>query len=114
MPKVAVSERVPLLVGMAVERTGDDVIPGRYDHERQVWVVDGPDGREEPIVLTARDSAELVTKTKVQHEQDDPGAMAFLEGSTKTFNQQERDDQAIGALLELATKTETRRERDDR
>ncbi|MBC7907123.1 MAG: hypothetical protein H7Y60_10300 [Rhodospirillaceae bacterium] len=102
-----------MLVGLAVERTGDDTIPGHYDAERQVWVVDGPQGSE-PIVLTARDSAELVTKTKVQQEQDDPGAMAFLEGSTKTFTQQERDDQGISALLELATKTETRRERDDR
>lgn len=113
MPKTIGSERVPLLVALAVERTGDDTIPGCYDPERQVWVVEGPEGCE-PIVLTARDSAELVTKTKVQQEQDDPGAMTFLDGSTKTSTRPERDDQRITALLELATKTETHRERDDR
>jgi len=113
MTRVAVPENIPLLVGLAVERSGDDEIPGHYDPQRLVWVVDGPDGTE-PIVTTARESAELVTKTKVHQEQDDPGALAFLEGSTKTFTQQERDDTAMAALLELATKTETRRERDDR
>lgn len=114
MKGIAVSGNVPLLVGLAVERSGDDDgIPGRYDSERQVWVVDGPNGAQ-PIVTTARDCAELVTKTKVHQEQDDPGALAFLEGSTKTFTQQEKDDTAMAALLEMATKTETRRERDDR
>lgn len=112
MLMTSVSDVTPLLVGLAVRRTGDCIIPGRYDSEKRVWVVDGPEGCE-PIVLTAHKSAELVTKTKVRQEQDDPSNIVFLDGATKTAAPLERDDVGIGSLLELATKTETRRERDD-
>jgi len=35
---------LPLLVGFSVQRTGDDTLPGHYDAEQQVWVVDGGHG----------------------------------------------------------------------
>lgn len=107
----------PLLAAHAVTRTGSDTIPGRYDSTRQVWVLDTEQGAM-PIIQCAASLAELVTKTKVQQEQDDPGDpnAVFLENSTKTFQAPERDDVVgcdLAAVLELATKTEAQPERDD-
>jgi len=107
----------PLLAACAVTRIGSDTIPGRYDSKRQVWVLDTEDGAM-PIIECAARLAELVTKTKVQQEQDDPGDpnAVFLENSTKTFQVPERDDVVgcdFATLLELATKTEAQPERDD-
>lgn len=84
----------PLLVGLSVLRTGDDTLPGRYDVEQQVWVVDDSHGVR-PIIEAARDLSELSTKTEARPERDDvaePSLMALLQLVTKTKVQQERDD----------------------
>ena len=86
--------QLPLLVGFSVPRTGDDTLPGHYDAEQEVWVIDGYDGAR-PIVEAAESLAELVTKTKVRPERDDvaePSLMALLQLVTKTYVRQERDD----------------------
>src|SRR5438045_1557258 len=99
----------PLLAAHAVTRTGNDRIPGRFDRNLDVWIIDTPDG-ERPLVEAGRTLAELVTKTKVVDEQDDPASLCVLESVTKTFAQPEKDDKSsenLYSLLELATKTET-------
>ncbi len=106
---------LPLLVGFSVLRTGEDTLPGRYDAEQQVWVVDGCDGVR-PFVKTAKDLAELATKTFAQPERDDVGSTVVLDASTKTEAKPERDDvvePTLIALLQLITKTKVRQERDD-
>lgn len=107
--------QLPLLVRFSVLRTADDALPGRYDTEQQVWVVNGCDGVK-PIVKVAGDLAELVTKTYARPERDDVESKAFLETTTKTEARPERDDATeptLMALLQLATKTKVRQERDD-
>ena len=56
---------------------------------------------------------ELVSKTDVIRERDDPSPRAVLELSTKTETRPERDDPSPRRLLEFLTKTATVRERDD-
>ena len=107
--------QLPLLVGLSVLRTGDDTLPGHYDAEQEVWVIDGYDGLK-PIVEVAESLAELATKTRAEPERDDPDSLAFLELSTKTEARPERDDAAdnsLMALLEFVTKTKVQQERDD-
>lgn len=107
--------QLPLLVRFSVLRTGDDALPGRYDTEQQVWVVNGCDGVT-PIVNAAGDLAELATKTLAAPERDDVESMAFLEATTKTEAKPERDDvsePSLMALLHLVTKTKAQQERDD-
>ena len=108
-------ELLPLLVGFSVRRTGDDTLPGHYDTEQQVWVVNGSQGVR-PIIETAGDLCELVTKTSTVPERDDVGSTSILEATTKTEARPERDDVAersFVGLLELATKTKVQLERDD-
>jgi len=108
-------KKLPLLVGLSVERTGEDTLPGHYDAEQDVWVVGCPEGLK-PIIEMAENIAELCTKTDVVRERDDTGSTLNLEWSTKTEARPERDD-AVGtpmmALLQLSTKTRTHNERDD-
>ena len=93
----------------AVERTGDDYIPGRYCPDRHVWMLDGS-----PIVEARSALSELTTKTKAQIERDDSSNISLLEMQTKTNAQIERDDQDYGInLVCLMTKTATDTERDD-
>ena len=106
---------LPLLVNFSVLRTGDDSLPGYYDDNKQVWVVEGNHGVE-PIGEAAGGLAELSTKTFAEPERDDPESMMFLEASTKTEAKPERDDvtePSLMALLQLATKTRAQLERDD-
>ncbi len=108
-------EQLPLLVGFSVRRTGDDTLPGRYDAEQQVWVVDSCDSVK-PIIKVAKDLAEVATKTLAEPERDDIDFKGLLEVSTKTEAIPERDDVAepsLMTLLELVTKTKARQERDD-
>lgn len=130
-------ETVPFLARFAIPRTGDDKLPGYYSTVMDMWVVDTKDGPTPVINHGAL--AELVTKTKVNAEQDDEGFYALhelktftdvqaegvdspaymnqlLELSTKTFIQVERDDAGdeFNHLLELVTKTNAELERDDR
>jgi hypothetical protein len=107
--------QLPLLVGFSVPRTGEDALPGHYDTEQQVWVVD-QSSCAKPIVEVAGDLAEMVTKTFAAPEKDDVQSMVLLEASTKTDAVPERDDVAgpsLMALLELVTKTKAQQERDD-
>lgn len=85
---------LPLLVNFSVLRTGGDSLPGYYDSNNQVWVVEGDHGVK-PIIEAAGDLAELSTKTEMRPERDDvtePLLMALLQLVTKTKAQQERDD----------------------
>ena len=101
----------PLLIRFAIPRVGSDELPGFYDPVAKLWMSKDKAGSFAPIV-TAAALPELVTKTKVAREQDDPGTPA--EQATKTENIRERDDaDLIGVLVELATKTLQRVERDD-
>lgn len=108
-------ELLPLLVGFSVRRTGEDTLPGHYDAEQQVWVVDGGHGVR-PIIEAAGDLCELATKTFAAPERDDIESMAFLEATTKTEARPERDDvprSSMMALLDMVTKTKAQQERDD-
>lgn len=99
----------PLLLQGAVERTGNDDIPGEYCADCHMWVVDGL-----PIVEARSEIAELTTKTEAQIERDDTCEPSLLEMQTKTLSQVERDDQDWHVeLLELVTKTANDPERDD-
>lgn len=105
----------PLLVNFAIPRTGSDVLPGKYDQGRMVWMVD-VNGESRPLVQSAVELAELATKTKVQAERDDLGYSAALQSVTKTLSAPERDDVVPADtrwFLSLATKTEAQQERDD-
>ena len=88
------NRHLPLLIGFSVERTGEDNLPGHYDAQQDVWVLDGQDGMK-PIIEIAKNLAELESKTFAERERDDPGTMLYLESSTKTENARERDDSAI-------------------
>lgn len=97
-----------------------------------MWAIDSPDG-EVPIIADGALS-ELMTKTKVNAEQDDDGGWQ-VELLTKTYQKVESDDDdpspyrgrtsadSVGEprhldstnhLLQLLTKTEANTERDDR
>jgi len=109
-------EQVPLLVGFSVPRTGEDTLPGHYDTQQQVWVVDGENGVT-PLVEATGDLAELVTKTFAKPERDDAASGTALEIVTKTEAKPEKDDvprSSLTALLDLVTKTKAQMERDDR
>lgn len=99
----------PLLIQEAVERTGDDHIPGGYCVDQHVWMVDGS-----PIVKAQSALAEMTTKTKAHVESDDMSDISLLELQTKTNAQIESDDQSFEInLLGLTTKTFADAERDD-
>lgn len=102
----------PLLAEFAVERIGTNEIPGRYSELRDVWVVEGEFGVR-PIINNSCLS-ELITKTKVQAEEDDENFF-LLETVTKTDIVAEQDDKVrdMNHLLELTTKTHAELEQDD-
>ncbi|WP_448724169.1 hypothetical protein [Pseudomonas farris] len=104
----------PFLASAAIPRTGDDEIPGYYSTELDMWVVNTTDGIA-PVIAEGALS-ELMTKTKVNLEQDDEAPWQ-LDLLTKTFHNTESDDNHTGGsneLLQLVTKTDTTQERDDR
>lgn len=72
-----------------------------------------PEKRDNVTSHVASLIPELVTKTNVIRERDDPSPRALLELSTKTETRPERDDPSPRRLLEILTKTSTVRERDD-
>lgn len=107
--------QLPLLVECSIPRTGEDVLPGHYDTEQQVWVVDRCQGSK-PIVEITGDLAEMATKTFAAPERDDVESLTLLEAATKTETVPERDDVAgpsLTELLQLVTKTKAQQERDD-
>lgn len=105
----------PLLMRFSTARTGSLVIPGHYDDDRQVWVIDTPAGVFPIVESTDEKSiAEIATKTDAAPERDDPSAFALVELTTKTAHQLERDDVAPRSLfLELVTVTKVGSERPD-
>lgn len=85
---------LPLLASYSVTREGDPRLPGRYDSDKSVWVIDNQEGTI-PIICSEKIPAGLLTKTEVLQEQDDPGIdfpAALLQLVTKTRVQQESDD----------------------
>jgi hypothetical protein len=122
----------PYLSGFATPRTGEDIIPGYYSSELNMWAIDSPAGVVPIIVDGALN--ELMTKTKVNAEQDDEACWQ-VELLTKTYQKVESDDEDFSPyrrqfladsssrplsfessnhLLQLVTKTDASTERDDR
>lgn len=104
----------PYLFRHMVERSESQPLPGHFCGDSDVWVVETDNGVV-PLVQADAGLLELVTKTKVQREQDDQPLLAAI---TKTAVQLEADDERFQPtrrtpLLELVTKTEARPERDD-
>lgn len=112
----------PLLFRSATRRIPGSEMPGRYDHDRSVWVVGEPGSLRAIVEADEHALLEITTKTKVTEEVDDEQNVAglaarpdMLELVTKTMVQQEADDEVPPArfLLELETKTEAQVESDD-
>lgn len=122
------SQTSPFLSRFAIPRTGEDSIPGYYSSELNMWAIDSPTG----VVPIITDGAlnELMTKTKVNAEQDDEACWQ-AELLTKTYQKVESDDDSpspyrgpssselrsfdtSNQLLQLVTKTDANTERDDR
>lgn len=116
----------PLLFRAAMPRVSSPEIPGLYDSELKVWVVEVC-GDKKPIVDACDgDIMEITTKTRVRQEADDEAvsdrdlttqecySRGIAELVTKTEVQQESDDQidALG-LAEMVTNTAIVQERDD-
>ncbi|KRC93908.1 MULTISPECIES: hypothetical protein [Pseudomonas] len=122
----------PYLSRFATPRTGEDKIPGYYSSELNMWAIDSPAGAI-PIIADGALN-ELMTKTKVNAEQDDEAPWQ-VELLTKTYQKVESDDDdhirfrgqssadsfsqplsldSSNNLLQLVTKTDANTERDDR
>lgn len=106
----------PIFLRFAVARSAETPLPGRYDQEANVWVVDQPTGTI-ALIAAASQVTDLATKTRSQQEQDDESINLAIHCGTKTKAQLEREDLSINDpyfLVELSTKTATPRERDDK
>ena len=122
----------PYLSRFATPRTGEDRIPGYYSSELNMWAINSPTGAV-PIIADGGLN-ELMTKTKVNAEQDDEAPWQ-VELLTKTYQKVESDDddhircrgqssadsfskpfsfESSNHLLQLVTKTDANAERDDR
>jgi hypothetical protein len=105
----------PLLIRQACDRTSREELPGAYDDEARLWLVDGRQGPR-PLASSADlDGLEILTKTRVRQETDDEES-ALLEITTKTSVNQEGDDQRMhvaGLEMEIVTKTDVQQEADD-
>lgn len=127
-------ELMPYLARYAVPRTGENIIPGYYSSELDVWVIEEIEGPL-PIILKGK-MTETMTKTAARREEDDDGHFLLLETITKSFVSRERDDSDLEMncldiplkdkdvnlkqrienydyFLELTTKTDAVQERDD-
>lgn len=113
----------PLLFRHATPRTSWTELPGHYDPDAQLWVIE-TNARLVPVVQTGDPALlETSTVTKVRQEGNDDdlssdetlGAVrragALAELATKTDVQQESDDQiSASGLLELETRTANNQE----
>lgn len=105
----------PLLIRQACDRTSREELPGAYDDEARLWLVDGGRGPRPLASSTDLDGLEILTKTRVRQEADDE-EFALLEITTKTSVNQEGDDQRMnvaGLEMEIVTKTDVQQEADD-
>ncbi len=117
MDIVALPRRLqPLLAGYAVARTGDTQIPGRYDPDLSLWMVDTASGLR-PIIETGVAAGDTSTITRVRAEQDDTDVSGWSMANTSTFTKvnAEGDDTDVsaGSLAEVSTKTQAQVEGDD-
>ncbi|WKZ32802.1 MAG: hypothetical protein QY316_12985 [Thermodesulfobacteriota bacterium] len=122
---------IPFIMLFSKPRRNAEALPGRYDNELDVMVLDVA-GQKMPLIKTSsmpelitftrvqRESndeqenpimQETVTKTAVSRESDDHSNY-LLETMTKTFTERESDDDSLG-INELYTKTEVDREQED-
>ena len=103
----------PFLAQVAQPRTEGSEMPGHYSNELDMWVVETDQGVK-PIIAEGV-LAQLVTKTKVQQEEDDDSPYA-LQLMTKTEQQLEGDDEShfvTNQMLQLLTKTNQVQGEDD-
>lgn len=109
-----VRETQPILLRYGTPRRAEPTLPGRYCDERDMWMVPTPEG-ERPAIDLSSSFAALMTKTRINSEQDDdPSFSAANMLQTKTEAQLEREDQGPGVLIAaLQTKTDAGREADD-
>lgn len=99
-----------LILDFKVCRQEEDcTLPYEYDQESSMNVITVKSEKKPFIELRSTD-VELMTKTKVQRENDDDRFLGEL--GSKTEVRRERDDPR-DTFLELMTKTFTVRERDD-
>tara|TARA_R110000787_G_scaffold43856_2_gene107380 strand:- start:2769 stop:3386 length:618 start_codon:yes stop_codon:yes gene_type:complete len=116
---------LPLLFRAATPRSAGPEIPGNYDPNLNVWVVNTA-GVSRPIITISEGALLCVrTLTKIAAETDDEEALTELsaqqlcELQTKTETKQESDDEQAGSLsrfgsiAELETKTSFNSEADD-
>lgn len=129
---VSPSSASPLLFRHAIERTSSTELPGHYDSDLQLWVIETESGSL-PLVEAA-DPAQLETSTstRIREEGDDDDltgdqkfCAALIDTSTVTKVRQEGNDddlsvdegfggaRRIGAVAALATKTDVQQESDD-
>lgn len=99
----------PFITLFAESRTVTSPLPGKYDEELQVTILNESEMKI-PIIKACRNQ-EILTKTKVQRESDE-NSMVLLETMTKTEARRESDDVSAN-LPELFTKTDVIREADD-
>jgi hypothetical protein len=118
-----VANASPLLFRYATPRTSCADLPGHYDQDAQLWVIE-TEGGLLPVVQGCDSSiVDTRTVTKVRQEGDDDDlsnddmfgggrrGRALAELATKTDVQQESDDQFSGSgLLELETRTANNQE----
>lgn len=106
----------PLLASLAVSRHGEPSIPGYFDPELDVWVVESSEGLR-PIVQMREGLGDTSTVTRVRAEQDDTDMQSAAVASTTTFTEvlAEADDTDVSCagLLEMTTKTQAQVESDD-
>lgn len=103
----------PVLTGFATPRTGGDAQIGRYCEQREVWVVDTPDGPR-PLVAFCDAVSQTSTLTEVNAEMDDTDIHAGLDFVTHTSVKTESDDASPRcAGQDLGTFTDVKAESDD-
>ncbi len=120
------SDVEPLLFRHAAPRISSDDLPGHYDTEEQLWVVETSQGPLPLIAAPSTAQLETSTSTRVRQEGDDDDAtneshcLTLLDTSTFTKVRQESADddlsterslgaispaRMIGAILELETRS---------
>lgn len=125
-------EASPLLFRHAAPRTSSDDLPGQYDHERQLWVIETDQGLVPLVEAGQSNTLETSTSTRVRQEgdDDDQGGLRQLcttlldtstltkvrqEGSDDDFSTEDQQPSALsfGTLAALKTKTFVGQEGDD-
>jgi hypothetical protein len=122
----------PLLFRHATPRTSSAELPGQYDPDTQLWVIETKAGFIPVVEASDVAQLETATSTRVRQEGDDDDLSAdqklcttLLDTSTLTKVRQESADDdvsidetfsaasRIGTLAELTTKTDVQQESDD-